>query len=189
MKVCSNSFYRLICDENDPYKDSILNILNTKTKHIIDFFRIEKIPDSITVKIYNSVDSFKEYLLPFLQNEEYFEWMIMSTHDGNINILSIDCCQKTKSHSDITLEEYLNDIIHEVVHKMHHILKGNNKTKNAWFHEALATNLSGQDYNECDINCTLTELKENFNKVEHQYSISYTLGKYLLENYSHDFIL
>ena len=33
------------------------------------------------------------------------------------------------------------------------------------------------------------ELKEKYNEIPNSYSISYTLGKYLLENYSHEFII
>lgn len=58
-----------------------------------------------------------------------------------------------------------------------------------WFHEALATNLSNQEYNIVPISCTLEELTNNFNEVKHQYDILYTLGRCILENYSHDFIL
>lgn len=115
--------------------------------------------------------------------------MIGSTHDGNINNLSLECCHQTETHKDRTLEQYISGIIHEIVHKMQQLVKGDINTDNAWFHEALATNLSNQDYNIVPIDCTLEELKNNFNEVKNQYSISYTLGKYLLENYSQDLIL
>lgn len=185
----NGNFYRLIYNENDLYIKNIINTLNTRTMNIASYFGIDKIENPMIVKIYYSIDSFKEYLIPFLHDGKYYDWMIMSTHDGNVNILSIECCKMTESHSNMTLEEYLDDIMHEVVHKMHHTLKGDNKTKNSWFHEALATNLSGQDYSECEITCTLDELKNNFNETKNQYSISYTLGKYLLENYPREFIL
>ena len=42
--------------------------------------------------------------------------MNADTFDGNINLLSIEECRKTKAHSDITLEEFLENIIHEFVH-------------------------------------------------------------------------
>lgn len=42
--------------------------------------------------------------------------MNADTFDGNINLLSIEECRKTREHSDITLEEFLENIIHEFVH-------------------------------------------------------------------------
>jgi len=189
MKEYNGNFYKLMYNENDLYIKNIISTLDIRTMNIAEYFGIKRIEKPMVVKIYYSIESFKEYLIPFLQDKKYYDWMIMSTHDGNINILSIDCCKMTESHCDITLEEYLDDIMHEVVHKMHHTLKGNNKTNNGWFHESLATNLSGQKYSECEITCTLDELKNNFNEINNSYSIAYTLGKYLLENYPKEFIL
>ena len=115
--------------------------------------------------------------------------MIGSTHDGNINNLSFECCKSIREHKDIQLEEYLDDIMHEVVHKFHHLFKGNNKTNNGWFHEALATNLSNQKFDIVPIDCTLEQLKTDFNNISNQYSISYTIGKCMFENYAHGIIL
>ena len=189
MKKYENSFFILNCAENDPYKDAIIEALNTRTQAISEFFGISQMDKKVLVKIYYSIDEFKDYLIPYLNNGKYYDWMIASTHDGNINNLSFECCQRIYSHQNITLKEYLDDIIHECVHSFHHALKGDNYTQNGWFHEALATNLSNQDYEECDITCTLEELKKDYDDVYNQYNISYTLGKYLLENYSREFIL
>ena len=189
MLTYENDFFQMFYKENDPYKDFIIDALNSKTKDIADFFGITKVDEKIKVIIYYSIDEFKNYLIPFLYDGKYYDWMIGSTHDGNINHLSLECCHQTETHSDRTLKQYIDGIIHEVVHKMHHLYRGEDETENAWFHESLATNLSNQDYKVVPITCTLEELKTDYNSVVNQYSISYTIGKYLLENYPHDFIL
>lgn len=189
MQKYENDFFILNYNENDLYKDAIIGVLNTRTKPISEFFGIRQMDKKVQIKIYHSIEKFKDYLIPYLDDGQYYDWMMASTHDGNINVLSFECCQRTFSHKDITLKEYLDDIVHECVHSFHHALKGDNQTNNGWFHEALATNLSNQDFDECDIDCTLEELKENYGTVEKHYNISYTIGKYLLENYSREFIL
>lgn len=189
MKGYSNDFFKIIYNEQDMYITDIINTLETRTEDIIKYFGIKKVEEPIIIKMYYSIEDFKNYLIPYLDDGKYYDWMVASTHDGNINVLTLDECRKTVSHRNRTLKQFLDCVMHEVVHKMHHLVKGDNKTKNAWFHEALATNLSNQEYSKCDITCTLDELKEKYNEIPNSYSISYTLGKYLLENYSHDFII
>ena len=189
MEIYENDFLILFYKKDDTNLKNIIEIINERIKEIADFFRISKIENKIIVKLYYSQEEFKEYLVPYLDDGKYYDWMIASTDDGNINILSLNNCLKIKEHADITEEEYIDIIIHEFVHKFHQIVKGDNETENAWFHEALATNLSNQDFNIIPITCTLDELKKDYNSVANQYDISYTIGKYLLENYSHKFIL
>lgn len=189
MKCYENEWFKIIYNEDDPYKDLIIETINKKTKEIADFFGIAKFREKKKVVIYYSIEDFKKYLIPWLKDGKYYDWMIGSTHDGNINMLSLACCHQTKSHKSITLEDYMDGVVHEIVHIFHHELKGDNKTKYGWFHEALATNLSNQDYDIVPITCTLEQLTTNSNQVNNQYDIFYTIGKYILENYSRDFIL
>ena len=59
----------------------------------------------------------------------------------------------------------------------------------SWFWEALATNLGNPtDFKKIPINATNEEIKE-FGNLEDNYLIAYTIGKYMLENYSHEEIL
>lgn len=189
MNYYENEWFEIIYNESDPYKDLIIDTVNTRTRKIAQFFGITKLDKKRKVVIYYSINDFKNYLVPLLADGKYYDWMMGSTHDGNINMLSLDCCHQTKSHRDMSVKDYIDGIVHEIVHIFHHELKGNNKTRYGWFHEALSTNLSNQEYNIVPISCTLEELTNNFNEVKHQYDISYTLGRCILENYSHDFIL
>ena len=188
MKEYTNKFCRLIYDENDPNKDAIIETLNTRTQEIADFFGITELEEKIIIKIYYTIEDFKNSLLPYLKDGKYYNWMIGHTCDGNVNKLAFNCYDET-SHKGATLKNFLDTIVHEIVHKMHHTIKGNNHTENGWFHEALAVNLSNQEYMECSIDCTLEDLKNNYEETNNAYHISAILGRYLLQNYSHDFII
>jgi hypothetical protein len=55
-----------------------------------------------------------------------------------------------------------------------------------WFWEALALNLSGQILPETSIDCTKEQLMFDYLSLPNGYPISYTIGKYMLENYPHE---
>ncbi|MBQ2873528.1 MAG: hypothetical protein IJE89_05980 [Bacilli bacterium] len=189
MEIYENNFLILMYNKKDSNIKEIIKTINDRIIEIANFFGITQIKDKIKIKIYYSQEEFQKYLIPFLYDGKYYDWMIASTHDGNINILSLDNCRQTNSHKDMNKKEYIDIIIHEFVHKFHQLVKGDNKTENAWFHEALATNLSNEYYDVIPISCTLDELKQDYNSVDNRYDISYTIGKYLLENYPHNLIL
>lgn len=110
------------------------------------------------------------------------------THDRNINILSIEECRKTKAHQDMTLEEMLEVITHELVHACQQEI--NPDAENVeWFWEALATNLANPFDQVASIQCEDDDLINNLNSIPYNYEICFTIGKYLLENYSHEQIL
>lgn len=62
--------------------------------------------------------------------------MMGSTHDDNINMSSLDCCHQTKSHRDMSIKDYIDGIVHEIVHIFHHELREKSYSKNIWFDEA-----------------------------------------------------
>ena len=108
--------------------------------------------------------------------------MNADTFDGNINLLSIEECRKTKAHSDITLEEFLENIIHEFVHSCQQEINPDSKNVE-WFWEALATNLGNPFDHTIDFQFNEEQLINDFNSVPNNYEIVFTIGKYLLENY------
>lgn len=114
--------------------------------------------------------------------------MNADTFDGNINLLSIEECRKTKAHSDITLEEFLENIIHEFVHSCQQEINPDSKNVE-WFWEALATNLGNPFDHTIDFQFNEEQLINDFNSVPNNYEIVFTIGKYLLENYSHKKIM
>ena len=106
--------------------------------------------------------------------------MNADTFDGNINLLSIEECRKTKAHSDITLEEFLENIIHEFVHSCQQEINPDSKNVE-WFWEALATNLGNPFDHTIDFQFNEEQLINDFNSVPNNYEIVFTIGKYLLE--------
>lgn len=116
--------------------------------------------------------------------------MCADTNDGNINLLSIEETHKTKEHADMTLDELKSTILHEFVHicqqdsEIEHI--GNDIV---WFWEALATNLGNpKAFSRVVIDATNEEIND-FNSLSQNYRIAFTIGNYMLENYSHEEVL
>ena len=58
-----------------------------------------------------------------------------------------------------------------------------------WFWEALATNLANPFDHVASMQCEDEELINNLNAVPYTYEICFTIGKFMLENYSHEQIL
>ena len=92
MEIYENDFLILFYNVDDTNIKNIIEIINERIKEIADFFRISKIENKIIVKLYYSQEEFKEYLVPYLDDGKYYDWMIASTDDGNINILSFLTC-------------------------------------------------------------------------------------------------
>ena len=112
--------------------------------------------------------------------------------DNNINALTLDAAHKTDVYKDMTLEQLRQNISHEFVHVCQNSLEEENvDDRNAWFCEALATNLGNPEQFGKLIYIMITkEELENFNSIENnRYETAYTIGRYLLENFSPEEIL
>lgn len=115
--------------------------------------------------------------------------MCADTYDGNINLLEISEARKSKEHEDMEIDEFVKCILHEFVHSCQQELNSNSNGT-SWYWEALATNLSKQDYSSVSLeNCDFEKLKSDFNGTKNGYNFAYTLGKYMLENYSKEKLL
>ena len=110
------------------------------------------------------------------------------TYDGNINILSIEECRKTIFHQDMTLEEMLKVITHEFVHACQQEINPD-AADVEWFWEALTTNLANPFDHVASMQCEDEELIKNLNATPYNYEICFTIGKFMLENYSHEQVL
>lgn len=186
MKIERPSFI-IETDKELPYMNQIIDTLENHTYDILSFFKLNKLSTKKKVIIYTDREKYKEYLLQYVK--EYKDWMQADTYDGNINLLEISESRKSDAHKDLTIEEFIKCILHEFVHATQQEINPNSDGT-AWFWEALATNLSGQDYNEVDLsNCNFQSLQEDFNNTNNAYSYAYTLGRFLLDNFSQDEIL
>lgn len=127
------------CDKNLDYLEELKEKLNQESSRILNFFKLKGLKNPKKIKIWTDREKYQKYLEEYVP--KYYEWMCADTHDGNINILSIEECRKTKSHQDMTLEEMLEVITHEFVHTCQQEINPNAENVE-WFWEALATNLA-----------------------------------------------
>lgn len=186
VKIELNDFI-IESDKEISYLSSIISTLENDTKSILEFFELEKLSHKKRVVIFTDREKYKEHLLPYVSI--YREWMCADTYDGNINLLEISEARKSKEHEDMTIEDFIKDILHEFVHACQQEWNTDSE-ENSWYWEALATNLSNQDYEVVDLSdCNFEKLKEDFNSVSRGYSYAYTLGKFMLENYTKEKLL
>lgn len=184
MKIELNNFI-IECAKEINYIEEIISTLENNTRNILDFFELEKLSQKKKVIIFTDREKYKEHLMPF--TKVFKEWMCGDTFDGNISLLGISEARKSNEHKAMTIDEFFKCILHEFVHSCQQEL---NKKGVTWYWEALATNLSGQDYKSISLSdCDFDSLKQKFNDTKRCYSYSYTLGNFMLENYSKEKLL
>ena len=174
-------------DEQLSYIPEIVDYLETRIIDIMDFFELTNLSEKKKVIVYNDLEEYKKHIEQFYKYKDY---MCADTNDGNINLLSVEEAHKTKEHADMKVDELKNTITHEFVH----VCQQESELESigydiAWFWEALATNLGNPDnFTIVKISATNEEIND-FNSLNNNYPIAYTIGNYLLENYSHEDIL
>lgn len=174
------------CDKKLDYLDVLEEKLNQESSRILRFFGLDALRQQKKIKIWTDREKYRKYLEQYV--DKYYEWMDGDTHDGNINMLSIEECRKTKAHQDMTLEEMLEVITHEFVHTCQQEI--NPDAFNVeWFWEALATNLANPFDHVASMQCEDDELIYHLNAVPYSYEICFTIGKFMLESYSHKTIM
>ena len=174
-------------DENISYIPEVVDYLESKINNIMTFFELDSLNSKRKIVIYNDLELYKKHIEQFY---EYHDYMCADTNDGNINLLSLEEAHKTNEHKKMTLEELKSTILHEFVHicqqdcELEHL-----DSDIVWFWEALATNLGNPEaFTKVVINATNEEIKD-FNSLPCNYLIAFTIGSYMLENYSHEDIL
>lgn len=173
-------------DENINYIDDLISILEKEMQRILNFFGITRLDKKKKIKIWNNRAEYQLYLEQYVS--QYYDWMIADTHDGNINMLSIEECKKTKSHSDITMQFFLQSIVHEFVHSCQQEINSD-ATNVEWFWEALATNLGNPFDHVTSIQYNKEELMYKFDSLSYNYNTAYTIGKFMIEKIPHNQIL
>jgi len=174
-------------DESLTYIPEIVDYLETRINGIMDFFELTNLSEKKKIIVYNDLEEYKKHIEQFYKYEDY---MCADTNDGNINLLSVEEAHKTKEHANMRVDELKSTITHEFVH----ICQQESELESigydiAWFWEALATNMGNPDnFARVTINATNEEIND-FNSLEHNYPIAFTIGNYIFEKYSHKEIL
>ena len=182
-------FYIVDDIEKVPYFKDIAKELDDKAIEIISFFEILN-KKKTKIVFWDDIDAYKEHLKK--HNVLYRSDICADTMDNNINALTLDAAHKTDVYKDMTLEQLRQNISHEFVHVCQNSLEEENvDDRNAWFCEALATNLGNPEQFGKLIYIMITkEELEKFNSIENnRYETAYTIGRYLLENFSPEEIL
>lgn len=170
------SIYYNECDSE--YISDLINTIKSNLGRIMDFFMIGSFRQKKIIKIWNNLNDYIVHLESYI--EEYYYWMVADTYDNNINILSYDLY--LSAHEDGNMSDYQGIIVHELVHACQQEL--NPDAKNVvWFWEALAVNLSNQRFHLIDVRYSTEDIIHNYHLLRDSYPVSYTLGRYLLENY------
>lgn len=174
-------------DETLNYIPEVVNYLEIKMNDIMNFFELKKLSHQVKIIIYNNLESYKKHIEKFTT---YRDYMCADTNDGNINLLSLEEAHKTKNHARMTLNELKSTILHEFVHicqqetEVEHI-----NQEVVWFWEALATNLGNPElFHKIEVIATDEELSK-FSSLSRNYLTAFTIGNYILENYSHEQVL
>lgn len=186
MKIEKNN-YVIEYDESNKYIEEVCDYLDDKIDFILSFFELTRLKEKRKVIIWNNLEEYKKHIEQFYPYQDY---MCADTNDGNINLLSLEAAHKTNEHSTMTIDELKRTIAHEFVHvcqqdaELEHI-----DNDIVWFWEGLATNLGNpEDFRKVEINASNKEIDE-FNSLNNNYPIAYTIGSYMIENYSHDQIM
>ena len=174
-------------DDELSYINDSIDYLEMNMKDIMNFFEINSFQNKINIIVWNNLEAYKKHIEKFF---EYHDYMRADTNDGNINLLSIEEAHKTHTHANMNIDELKSTILHEFVHicqQQVQLEKNNNDI--VWFWEALATNLGNpEEFSKTRIKASNEEIS-NFNSLQNNYLIAFTIGNYMLENYAHEEIL
>lgn len=184
--VLETDIFTVEYDESLSYIPEVVFYLENKANEIMTFFELDKLKTKKKIVIYNDLENYKKHIE---ESYPYMDYMRADTNDGNINLLSVEEAHKTHEHKDMTIDDLKSTILHEFVHICQQECEEEHIKDIYWFWEALATNLGNpENFSRVAIKATNDEI-DNFNSLNNNYFIAFTIGNYLLENYSHKEIL
>lgn len=168
------------------YIDVLVKELKTKYLNIMEFFNLHELEHIVKIKMWNNLAEYRNYFSKKI-NRKIPNWEVaratINKNESCIDLLSLEERIKCEGHQEDNLNNMLKIIIHEFVH-ICHITYSNYNGSMVWFGEGLATNLSNQ-FTKLGINCSLDDILNG----KAQYINYYSMVKYLLDNFSKDYIL
>lgn len=195
--IKKGKFAEIIYKKQDEKLINELNAyINEKAEDIFAFFKIDT-ADCVKITIFPTK---KEYDDNY-RNERNWgsdvkveSWKIGEFFDGKINYLSINDYKNT-SHAfkedeyQQALDYFKKTIMHEFVHYVNELFCAKNKCDSTvkYLAEGLATYLSGQ-FAEQNIEFNFS-VEKLLDENSYFYDGYYMVTKFLIENYSHDFVL
>lgn len=179
----------IICNnENSNYKDTVLDIINSKKKEIFSFFLSNEVKLDFNIYIYDSVES----LISGLKDrgfDDTFSCMCGCYKDSD-NSLNFFEPKDNPSNKEWSKEEYTNVIFHELIHSIQYTLFGSTPK---WLNEGIAKYLDGtykkgikwlfENYIHKSLIPDQQEIEEEFGK--HNYDscdYAFVMVSYLIEN-------
>ena len=185
--VIEKSNFIIHYDEELSYIPEVVEYLELRMDEIMSFFKLDSLSSKKKIIVYNDLELYKRHIEKFYQYQDY---MRADTNDGNINLLSVEAAHNTKEHSQMTVDELKSTILHEFVHIcQQEAQKETIDNEIIWFWEALATNLGNPEkFSKILITATNDEIN-NFIFLPYNYPIAFTIGNYILENYTNEEIL
>ena len=170
------------------YFDDIVNFVLKNEKDILDFFKLEKLPQKFNIIIMN-YDDFKDVQIKAYGKVIDYVRGITNGSTNTIMILTIEDQLKYTTHKNATLDDTLKMILHEVVHACNSVVS-KFYYQTAWLQEGLATNLANQNYSLMDLSeCDFELLKNDFmNYGKYNYAFAYTIVNFILNNYDKEIV-
>ena len=170
------------------YFDDIVNFVLKNEKDILDFFKLEKLPQKFNIIIMN-YDDFKDVQIKAYGKVIDYVRGITNGSTNTIMILTIEDQLKYTTDKNATLDDTLKMILHEVVHACNSVVS-KFYYQTAWLQEGLATNLANQNYSLMDLSeCDFELLKNDFmNYGKYNYAFAYTIVNFILNNYDKEIV-
>lgn len=169
-----------ICDLD--YINDFIEYLNVNTTRIMNFFNLDELPKKIKINITVNKKQFdKVYFEAY--KEDAYDFAFGFAKNNTINYISFCEFNNVPKHENDTYDYYKKTIVHEFVHICNQVFS---KFSIPCLSEGLAVYLSGQ-LDNADIKFNYT--KEELINGRINYRQYYLFVKYIIENYSHEFIL
>lgn len=176
--------------QNEELLHNITEPINENLLRIMNFFEIEKLDRKIQIKIYPTLESWKNFINSI---GEYQDYIVGCVVRGTIHVLAYDEYKKTNNHRNDTIEDYQKIIIHECVHFCHNQIFTGLYAEPFFIFEGLATYLAGQNYNtQINVDYSkeiLFDSSKFMQMTNDPYSASQKIMRKLIEKVSHEQLL